>query len=160
MTYKYKNLQKCISVENSFHTKKQSKTDEKGKHVNQRDNGNNQQTCRSPLLPVASLERQDTEKWSSKESFNNYIYDEEGTSPLFIACQNGRDTNVQHLLKNGANINLCNKKGLSPLYIASKSGHASTVQILLNQDGVDVNSCSRNGASPLYVACHKGCSIT
>lgn len=129
MTYKYKNLQKCISVEDSFHTVKQSKTDEKGKLVNQRDNGNNQQTCRSPLPSVDSLERQNTEKLSPKKSINNYLYDEERTSPLFIACQNGRDTKVQHLLKNGANVNLCNKKGLSPLYIASKSGHDSTVQI-------------------------------
>nr|XP_034329461.1 ankyrin-3-like isoform X2 [Crassostrea gigas]XP_034329462.1 ankyrin-3-like isoform X2 [Crassostrea gigas] len=81
--------------------------------------------------------------------------DEDGASPLYIACQNGHDSTVQLLLSNGANINSCNKNGASPLYIACQNGHDSTVQLLLN-NGANIELCANDGASPLYIACQNG----
>lgn len=48
---------------------------------------------------------------------------DDGTSPLYIACQEGHTKIVEHLIKKGADINLCTKSGAnanghSPLYIA------------------------------------------
>ncbi|XP_055998791.1 ankyrin-1-like [Ostrea edulis] len=79
----------------------------------------------------------------------------DGLSPLFIACHNGHDSTVKLLLNNGANINLCMKNGVSPLYIACQNGHDRTVQLLLN-NGADINLCMKNEASPLYIACQNG----
>ncbi|XP_065941925.1 uncharacterized protein [Magallana gigas] len=80
---------------------------------------------------------------------------EDGTSPLFIACQDGHDSTVQLLLSYGADTNLCMNDGASPLFIACEDGHDSTVQLLLS-NGADINLCMNDGASPLYVACQKG----
>ena len=56
---------------------------------------------------------------------------ETGTSPLFIACQEGHDSIVQHLLNNGADVDLCIMKGDNPLRIARQKGYESIEQILL-----------------------------
>eukprot|EP00105_Crassostrea_gigas_P036826 XP_019920974.1 PREDICTED: uncharacterized protein LOC105323896 [Crassostrea gigas] len=58
------------------------------------------------------------------------LCNEDGYSPLYIACQTGHDSTVQLLLSNGADINLCTKNGTSPLYIACQNGHDSTKQLL------------------------------
>ncbi|XP_062593543.1 ankyrin-1-like [Saccostrea cucullata] len=87
-------------------------------------------------------------------------YDTENRdSPLSMACYRGRDSTVQLLLNNGADINLCEKNGASPLHVACHDGHDSTVQLLLN-NGADINLCEKNGASPLYIACQNGHDIT
>lgn len=52
---------------------------------------------------------------------------ENGFSPFFVASEQGHDSIVQYLIKNGADINLCNKNGASPFYIACEKGHDSTV---------------------------------
>nr|XP_034330656.1 uncharacterized protein LOC105344498 isoform X23 [Crassostrea gigas]XP_034330657.1 uncharacterized protein LOC105344498 isoform X23 [Crassostrea gigas] len=75
----------------------------------------------------------------------------DGTSPLFIACQNGHDSTVQLLLSNGADINLRNKNGATPLYIACQNGHNSTVHLLLS-NGADINLCTKDKVSPLIYA--------
>uniref|UniRef100_K1PQ97 Ankyrin-1 n=1 Tax=Magallana gigas TaxID=29159 RepID=K1PQ97_MAGGI len=80
---------------------------------------------------------------------------ENGTSPLFIACQNGHDSTVQLLLSKGADINLCREDKASPFFIACQNGHDSTVQLLLSK-GADINLCMEDGPSPLYIACQNG----
>ncbi|XP_052703310.1 serine/threonine-protein phosphatase 6 regulatory ankyrin repeat subunit A-like isoform X3 [Crassostrea angulata] len=79
----------------------------------------------------------------------------DGTSPLFVACENGDNSIVQLLLRNRAAINLCQINGTSPLYIACQNGHESTVQLLLRY-GADINLCQIDQASPLYTACQNG----
>ncbi|XP_062585884.1 uncharacterized protein LOC134247557 [Saccostrea cucullata] len=76
----------------------------------------------------------------------------DGVSPLYIACQNGHDSTLQLLLNNGADINLCTNDGTSPLYTGCYAGHERTVQLLLN-NGADINLCKKNGRTPLLIAC-------
>ena len=83
------------------------------------------------------------------------LCDEQGSSPLYVACIKGHDSTAQLLLNYGADVNLCKKTGATPLYVACKNGHDSTVQLLLN-NGADVNLCDKTGASPLYTAFRKG----
>lgn len=78
-----------------------------------------------------------------------------GTSPLYMACQNGYESTVQLLLNNEADINLCEEEGASPLYIACENGMSRTVCILLRKSA-KVNLCKKNGAGPLYIACQNG----
>lgn len=80
---------------------------------------------------------------------------DDGTSPLYMACQNGYESTVQLLLHKEADINLCEEQGASPLYIACENGMSRTVCLLLLQSA-DVNLCKKNGAGPLYIACQKG----
>ncbi|XP_061193926.1 uncharacterized protein LOC133202172 [Saccostrea echinata] len=79
----------------------------------------------------------------------------DGASPLYIACENGHGTTVQLLLNKGADINLCNNNGASPLYMACQNGHDSTVQLLLNS-GAEINLCNKDAVSPLLIACQNG----
>lgn len=63
---------------------------------------------------------------------------EDGSSPLYIACQNGHESTAQLLLSNGADIDLCIEDGTNPICVACFDG------------------CRKDGASPLLVACENG----
>jgi hypothetical protein len=51
-----------------------------------------------------------------------------GTSPLFIACQNGHDKIVEILLTHGADINKSRDDYISPLQIACYNNHIYVVE--------------------------------
>lgn len=108
------------------------------------------------------------------------ICDDEGLSPLFLACysehtetvkillEKGADVNLctplctmcefenakiaNMLLEYNADVNLCNKLKLTPLQIACQEGDIYIVKLLL-QYGADVNLCFEKKLNPLYVAC-------
>lgn len=44
-------------------------------------------------------------------------------NPFYIACQNGHDSTVQLILKNGAYIDICEIDKDCPLYISGNYGH-------------------------------------
>lgn len=90
---------------------------------------------------------------------NINLCDKDGTSPLYVACQEGHDSTVQLLLSKGADINLCDEDGSSPLSIACHEGFISTVQLLLSK-GADINLCDNDKASPLLLACQEGHTST
>lgn len=71
-------------------------------------------------------------------------------SPLCIMCEFGNAEIVRMLLNNGANVNLCNYEGLSPLFVACYNEHTEIIKILL-EHGADVNK-----ASPLCIMCKLG----
>lgn len=62
----------------------------------------------------------------------------QGTSLLYIACQNGLDRTVEFLLNNGADVNLCTKTGVGPLYIACRLIHEGTAKLWLH-NGADAD---------------------
>ena len=69
---------------------------------------------------------------------------EDGTTPLFIAAQEGHTSVVELLLKaDGVDVNKAKRMEDTPLYIAAQEGHASVVELLLKADGVDVNKGMR-----------------
>lgn len=67
-------------------------------------------------------------------------------SPLFAACENGHQNNVQIILNNGRSVNHCRKDGRSSLYAACENRHTSTVQLLL-KSGADLNICTKYSKS-------------
>ncbi|XP_076108740.1 uncharacterized protein LOC143076759 [Mytilus galloprovincialis] len=79
----------------------------------------------------------------------------DGTSHLFMACQEEHTEVVQMLINNKADINKCRDTGVSPLFMACQNGHTEVVQMLINNKA-DINKCRDTGGSPLFVACQEG----
>lgn len=80
----------------------------------------------------------------------------EGSSPLFLACEKGYDSTVKLLLQNRACINLCKSDKFSPLYIACQEGHVEIVKLLLDAKAKINQLNSENKSSPLFIACQEG----
>eukprot|EP00792_Barthelona_sp_PAP020_P008247 TRINITY_DN3204_c1_g5_i1.p1 TRINITY_DN3204_c1_g5~~TRINITY_DN3204_c1_g5_i1.p1 ORF type:complete len:640 (+),score=171.45 TRINITY_DN3204_c1_g5_i1:44-1921(+) len=83
------------------------------------------------------------------------LCNDNGTSPLYISCQEGHIEVAKMLLDHGADVNLCNDSGTSPLYISCQEGHIEVAKMLLDH-GADISLCNNKGASPLYVSCYFG----
>lgn len=79
------------------------------------------------------------------------IRDNEGRTPLYVACMEGYSNIVSLLINSKANINQAKKGGATPLFIASQNNKKDIVRLLL-QHGADVNKAKSDGATPLYVA--------
>ena len=59
------------------------------------------------------------------------LQDDEGCSPLLIACQEVHVQAVLELLSAGAKVDLQDNYGASPLFMASQAGHVDVVRALL-----------------------------
>jgi len=84
----------------------------------------------------------------------NAMFDD-GTTPLYLAAQNGHAAAVQILLDNEASPNIGRNDGATPLLIASGKGHLEVVKKLLTSN-IDVNLAKSSGSTPLYVAAQNG----
>ena len=71
-----------------------------------------------------------------------------GSSPLFVASQDGQTDIVSLLLNANANPNSQRDDGTSPLYIAGQQGHTDIVSLLLKANA-NPNSQKDDGSSPL-----------
>ncbi|KAF0700107.1 hypothetical protein As57867_009302, partial [Aphanomyces stellatus] len=77
----------------------------------------------------------------------------EGQSPLMVACRNGYDDIVALLLTmQDLRVNEKDKNGETALYIASSLGHGNTVQQLLKHSNIQVNAQEKEGKTALYTA--------
>ena len=77
-------------------------------------------------------------------------------NPLLVAAGRGRLDEVQHLVREGADVNKASKEdGLSAVRLAAEGGHLSVVQYLVQQ-GADINQATSRGFTPLSVATIKG----
>ena len=54
-----------------------------------------------------------------------------GASPLYAACQNGRESIVQLLLCHRADANICMNDGAGPLFVACQIGHKNIAETLV-----------------------------
>jgi ankyrin repeat protein len=78
-----------------------------------------------------------------------------GASPLYIACQDGHLDIVEKLLDNvKTDVNKCTNSGASPLNIACQNGHLDIVEKLLDNINTDVNKCTDNGKQYIKVMHH------
>lgn len=72
--------------------------------------------------------------------------DEDGNSPLLVACANGNGYLVGPFLKMGANVNLANHNGETPLMHALATESAPLIKFLIEK-GADINAVNNNGVS-------------
>ena len=79
--------------------------------------------------------------------------EEDGGTPLLIACQNGHVDAARLLLDNGAEVNRATERGQTPLFIACEEGHVDTARLLLDK-GAEVDRANKHGRTPLDAAKH------
>ena len=77
--------------------------------------------------------------------------DNDGNSPLMIACANAQAALVQHLLELGADVEARNEDGSTPLVLACRAHSLEAVQSLLNA-GADITAHDRAGNTPMEIA--------
>ena len=75
------------------------------------------------------------------------LQDDEGCSPLLIACQEGHVQAVLDLLSAGAKADLQDNYGASALFMASQAGHVDIVRALLCERPQVSDACSGNSLS-------------
>ena len=81
--------------------------------------------------------------------------DNDGLTPLHVACAYGMVGIINILVKRKADINKSDKMGRSPLHMAADGGHCKAVKTLLQHENIFVNRGDANGVTPLYVAALK-----
>ena len=82
--------------------------------------------------------------------------DDEGCTPLYMACQEGHDDAVQLLLRHNAGVNrVYEEKNETPLFVAAEFDHPSIVQVLIDA-GAELDIESTEGGAALKVALDKG----
>jgi ankyrin repeat protein len=79
----------------------------------------------------------------------------DGTTPLHMAAQDGHRDAAELLLANGAEVNAKDNKGLTPLHWAAQNGHRDVAEFLL-ANGTDVNAKDSNGDTALHYAAVNG----
>lgn len=57
--------------------------------------------------------------------------DQDGSTPLALACRLGRASVVKVLLAAGANVNTANSAGMTPLHMAASQGHVDVIRLLV-----------------------------
>ena len=77
------------------------------------------------------------------------------TTPLMLACTNGRTAAATFLIECGADVHLLNDRGETALYHAAVDGRLECVKLLI-QHGAQVNHVDNDGASPLHRATQSG----
>ena len=82
----------------------------------------------------------------------NQAKNDDGSTPLHIACHKGHIEEVTTLLAENADVNRVALGGITPLYAACHNGHIEVVATLLAENA-DVNKADNDGDTPLYAAC-------
>ena len=75
--------------------------------------------------------------------------DKMGMTALMWAAMTGHETEVQVLLKHGADVTIRDNRGLTALHCAALCGHEAVVQVLLKH-GADVNIKVKDGSTALH----------
>jgi len=78
-----------------------------------------------------------------------------GSTPVYIASQEGHTAALKLLIDNGGDVNQANNDGATPVLIASQEGHTAALQLLI-QNGGDANQAMNEGVTPVYITSQKG----
>ncbi|CAC5401582.1 unnamed protein product [Mytilus coruscus] len=80
------------------------------------------------------------------------LQNEELKTPLFIACEQGKQNLVKLLLEKTKTPDIPNDSGQTPLFISCYKGYSEIVQMLV-QAGSSTSLKDKQGRSPLHIAC-------
>ncbi|CAC5358030.1 unnamed protein product [Mytilus coruscus] len=80
-----------------------------------------------------------------------------GSTPLYLACQEGNQDVAQLLLKHDASINHCDEEGFTSFHKACSEGNINIVELLIKEDAA-VNLPDKTDRTPLYIACQSRCT--
>ena len=84
--------------------------------------------------------------------------DDDGQTPLAVACQRGNRFGVESLLMAAEiDINKCDKQGSTALHEACENGSKKITEMLLNR-GAQISIANEDKVIPLHIACHEGCT--
>lgn len=89
-----------------------------------------------------------------KHSLDVNAPNDDGRSPLYLACWAGQPHVVHWLCENGALVDQATSAGWTPIFAAAERGHDEVVSELLS-NGCDTEHLSDDGACALYHACAK-----
>ncbi|XP_063415850.1 integrin-linked protein kinase-like [Mytilus trossulus] len=81
--------------------------------------------------------------------------DEDGITPLHVACKGGREQIVTLLIKYGVSVNTGDRNGITPLHLACEDGNKAIVKLLLDSFA-NVNMGDNEGTTALHIACKNG----
>ncbi|KII63444.1 Serine/threonine-protein phosphatase 6 regulatory ankyrin repeat subunit A [Thelohanellus kitauei] len=80
------------------------------------------------------------------------ISDEQGRTPLHLACSLDDTLIVDALIMTGENLNSVDHSGLTPLHVAAKNHNPSILEFLLASN-VDLSMTDNEGNTALHIAC-------
>jgi ankyrin repeat protein len=116
----------------------------------------------TPLHVACKSDSGIVEQLLRNEHINVNLLTTKGLTALYVACEYGVPSNVQHLVEAaGILVNQTQSaNGWTPLMAACEKGdknaqsdHSSCIEILLGAPGIDVNQPLTSGATALYIAC-------
>lgn len=92
------------------------------------------------------------------------VVEKEGNTPLHLACLNGRDHNVELIIRHekandsGSSLEKLNRSGMTPLHIAAQEGFPNIVKILLKAgcDAEKTTPAANDKLTPLMIAAQFG----
>ena len=116
-------------------------------------------TKRNELHDAARNGRWDIVSQLIPKLVNKNPKDEDGLTPLHLACQNGHIDVVRHYEEFSEDMNPKAEgrwQGRLPLHFAAENGHFEIVQHLVQFLGDDINPCQTNGMSVLHLAAKQG----
>ena len=86
---------------------------------------------------------------------NDFEDAEDGTTLVWLACQNGQADIVKYLMKNGADVNIPAQDGYSALFVAAQLGYAKVVEALVKGDA-NIELAPLSNATPLFISVQEG----
>ena len=86
------------------------------------------------------------------------LADNEGTTPLYIACSRNYVTIAEKMLLAKANPNVLDKDGFSPLFVAAQENYVDIVELLLRYKA-DADIRGNDGFTPLHTAAQNNFQI-
>ena len=81
--------------------------------------------------------------------------DEDGGTPMHVACFKGRLDVIQWLFGEGVALDVQSKMGTTPMHMTCANGHLEVVKWLFGK-GVPLDVQEKNGSTPVHAACYHG----